>query len=505
MSTKRKLRELLDSELNGAKFIAVSNREPYVHEHANGTIICKRPAGGLTAALDPILRASGGVWIAHGAGSADAETVDESGRISVPPDEPSYTLRRVFMDGQTHSEFYHGLANEGLWPLCHIAFTRPVFRPRDWKSYQKANQIFADAVLKEAGDDPAFVFVQDYHFALLPRMLKARNPKLIIAQFWHIPWPNNEAFRAFPWKEELLDGLLGNDLLGFHLRYHCANFLETVDRNVEALVDIEHLKVTRKGGNTLVRPFPISIDFDAHGSAAASDVVQSEMHNWRTNLRFGESPVEFLGVGIDRIDYTKGIPDRLLGFDLFLEEHPEYRGKVQFIQIGVPSRVEIGEYQVLNAELDRTVQGINDRWSTSEWTPVVFFRKYFNLRQLMGLHRLAHFCVVTSLHDGMNLVAKEYVASRFDEDGVLILSRFTGAARELPDALLVNPFAIGEIADSMAAALAMSKEERKRRMRRMRLAVAENNIYDWATRFLTTLLKFDFPQSDLDGDREPLS
>ena len=502
MSTRKKLRELLDSELNGAKFIAVSNREPYVHEWIEGSIEYKRPAGGLTAAMDPILRASGGVWIAHGSGSADADTADKSGRISVPPDEPSYTLRRVFMDKQTHSEFYYGLANEGLWPLCHIAFTRPVFRPRDWQSYQNANRIFAEAVLEEAGDNPAFVFIQDYHFALLPRMLKERNSKLIVAQFWHIPWPNKEAFRAFPWKEELLDGLLGNDLLGFHLRYHCTNFLETVDRSLEALVDMEHLKVARRGGSTLVRPFPISIDFDAHDASAASAEVQAEMEAWRAELRFGDSPVEFLGVGIDRIDYTKGIPDRLLGFDLFLEEHPEYRGKVQFVQIGVPSRVEIGEYQALNTEIDRTVQSINDRWSTNEWIPVVFFRKYFNLRQLMGLHRLARFCVVTSLHDGMNLVAKEYVASRSDEDGVLILSRFTGAARELPDALLVNPFAIGEIADSIAVALAMSREERKRRMRRMRRAVAENNIYDWATKFLTTLLNFDFPPPDLDGNSE---
>ncbi len=503
MSSPKTLRELIDKDLRGAKFIAVSNREPYVHNHANGTITCSRPAGGLTAAMDPIMRSSGGVWIAHGSGSADVETADAAGRLGVPPENPAYTLRRVMMDEKLHHEFYYGLANEGLWPLCHVAFTRPIFRPREWDSYKKANQIFADAVLEEANGEPAFVFIQDYHFALLPRMLKERNPRLIVAQFWHIPWPNREAFRAFPWKTELLDGLLGNDLLGFHLHYHCSNFLETVDRNLEALVSPEHRNIRRQGGTTLVRPFPISIDFAAHEVTTASSEVEAEVAWWRKTLRLQDSGVEFIGVGIDRIDYTKGIPDRILGLDLFLEEHPEYRGKVQFVQIGVPSRVDIGEYQTLNSEIDRMVKYINKRWSTDSWTPVVFFRQYFNLPQLIGLHKLADFCVVTSLHDGMNLVAKEYVASRSDNGGVLILSRFTGSARELPDALLVNPFAIGEIAEAIATAVSMPVAEQRRRMQRMRSAVAGNNIYDWATKILSVLFRFDIPAEDLeDGDSD---
>jgi trehalose 6-phosphate synthase len=495
MSTKEKLRDLIQTELKGAKFIAVSNREPYTHIRKDGEIFCKKPAGGLTTALDPIMRASGGVWIAHGSGNADAETSDASGRIAVPPDDPAYTLRRVMIDSKLHHEFYSGLANEGLWPQCHIAFTRPIFRPRDWTSYKRVNQLFADAVLEDVGDGPAFVFIQDYHFALLPRMLKDRNPRLIVAQFWHIPWPNREAFRAFPWKEELLDGLLGNDLLGFHLHYHCSNFLETVDRNVEALVNLEHLEVLRRKGRTFVRPFPISIDFDAHNRIASSPEANTEVSRWRKALKLDSSQIEFVGVGIDRIDYTKGIPDRLLGFDLFLEEHPEHRGRVLFVQIGVPSRVDIGEYQALNSELDKTVRCVNERWSTESWTPVLFFREYFTPLQLMGLHKLARFCVVTSLHDGMNLVAKEFVASRQDDDGVLILSRFTGSARELPDALLVNPFAIGEIANAINAAVSMPAEERARRMRRMRRAIADNNIYDWATRILSTLLRIGIPGS----------
>lgn len=503
MSTRKKLRDLINAELKGAKFIAVSNREPYIHSRTAGTITCTRPAGGLATAIDPIMQASGGVWIAHGSGSADFETADQLGRIAVPPDNPVYTVRRVQIDGQLHHEFYDGLANEGLWPLCHIAFTRPIFRPQDWKSYRRVNQLFADAVLEEAGDRPAFVFIQDYHFALLPRMLKERNPRLIVAQFWHIPWPNLEAFRAFPWKEELLDGMLGNDLLGFHLRYHCTNFLDTVDRNLEALVDQEHLKVQRKGGTTLVRPFPISIDYDAHVHSAKDSEIEADVTWWKDALGLHQSPVEFLGIGIDRIDYTKGIPDRLLGLDLFLEEHPQYRGKIQLVQIGVPSRVKIAEYQALNSELDRTIESINKKWSTGTWRPIVFFREYFNQRQLIALHKLAHFCVVTSLHDGMNLVAKEYVASRLDNDGVLILSRFTGAARELPDALLVNPFAIGEIADAIATAVEMNVEERSRRMSRMRRAIAENNIYDWAEKILSAILNFDLQAAELEGESDP--
>ncbi|MHB1022894.1 MAG: alpha,alpha-trehalose-phosphate synthase (UDP-forming) [Acidobacteriaceae bacterium] len=496
MSTKAQLQELIQTELRGIKFIVVSNREPYIHNWKDGEIECSQPASGLASAIDPILRASGGVWVAHGSGTADAETVDAFDHVSVPPENPSYTLRRVWMDKKLEREYYYGLANEGLWPLCHIAFNRPVFRPQDWESYRKANELFAEAVLEEAGNDPAVVFIQDYHFGLLPRMLKDRNPKLIVAQFWHIPWPNRETFRAFPWKEELLDGLLGNDLLGFHLRYHCSNFLDTIDRGIEALVNTEHFDVTRKGRVTMVRPFPISIDFDEHVQDASSFEIEQEMERWREKLHLADSKIEFIGIGIDRIDYTKGIPNRLMGLDLFLEQHPEYSGRLQFVQIGVPSRIQIGPYQSLNDELDALVEKINGKWSTDHWKPILFLKKYFNQHQLMALHKLAHFCVVTSLHDGMNLVAKEYVASRADGDGSLILSRFTGAAREFPDALLVNPFGIGEIADAIVAAIEMNEDERRKRMERMRRAVEENNVYHWAAKILSALLKFDLPVPD---------
>jgi trehalose 6-phosphate synthase len=492
MWTRQALHEFIKNEMANIKFVAVSNRQPYTHARMGGDVVCIQPASGLVTAIDPIMRASGGTWVAHASGSADRETADALGRIAVPPDNPFYTLRRVWVDEKTEEEYYYGLANEGLWPLCHIAFHRPVFRPQDWESYRRANQVFADAVMAEVRAEPAVIFIQDYHLALLPRMLKSRNPNLLVAQFWHIPWPNRETFRAFPWKEELLEGLLSNDLLGFHLRYHCSNFLDTVERTIEALIDNEQYSVSRGGRKTLVRPFPISIDFESHAAAAASREVELEMARWVADL--GGKP-EFLGIGIDRIDYTKGILERLSAIDHFLERNSRYHGRFVFLQIGVPSRTAIASYERLNRELIAQVEALNAKW---DWKPVRLRRAHFGQVSMMALHRLGDVCMVTSLHDGMNLVAKEFVSSRFDEDGVLILSRFTGSARELSDALLVNPFSREEIAGAIETALAMPEEERKRRMRRMRATVEHNNVYRWAGKILTALLNVHLPEHEGD-------
>jgi trehalose-6-phosphate synthase len=426
--------------------------------------------------------------VAQASGNADRRTVDKNDHIAVPPGDPRYTLRRVWLTKAQEDGYYYGMANDGLWPLCHNVFTRPTFNPRHWPIYCQVNEKFADAVLEEAGDDPAFVFVQDYHFGVLPRIVKERNPNLIVAQFWHIPWPNPEAFQAFPWKEELLDSLLGNDLLGFHLRYHCQNFLNTVDRTLEAKIDYERFEITRGGKVTVVRPFPISIDFEAHERTARSKAVDDEMEHWRQTLRLTD---EVVGIGIDRLDYTKGIPERLRALDLFLETRPEFRERLVFVQIGVPTRTHVPEYKRLDDEVDQLVDQINWRWSTDTWRPIVYFKQQHGSAAMMALHRLADFCVVSSLDDGMNLVAKEFVASRFDDDGVLILSRFTGAARELTSAVLVNPFAINELADAVEQALTMPEDDRHKRMQRMRSAVADNNIYRWAGKLLSTLLKFE--------------
>ena len=493
MWTKESLQDLIHSKLGDRRFILVGNREPYLHRYAGGRIECVPPASGMVSALEPILCASGGVWVAHGSGNADRKMVDRHDRVSVPPDDPQYTLRRVWLTKAQEDGYYYGLANEGLWPLCHMVFTRPVFNPRHWPIYREVNQHFARAVLEEARDDPAFVFVQDYHFGLLPRMLKEDNANLIVAQFWHIPWPNPEVFQTFPWKEELLDALLGNDLLGFHLRYHCKNFLDTVDRTLEAKVDYERFEITRRGKVTVVRPFPISIDAAAHEEVAQSVAVEQQMERWRQQLRLTDEKV---GIGIDRLDYTKGIPERLRALDLFLEQHPEARQPLWiFVQIGVPTRSHVPQYKALDDEVDDLVEAINWRWGTESWRPIVYLKQQHGPVQMMALHRLADFCMVSSLDDGMNLVAKEFVASRFDDDGVLILSRFTGAARELDSAVQVNPFAINEMADAIHQSLQMSAEERRKRMQKMRAMVAGNNIYRWAGKVLSALLKFDFPES----------
>lgn len=482
--TKNSLHEMITDRLLGLKLIVVSNREPYIHRWQQDRMQCMKAASGLTTALDPVLQASGGTWIAHGSGDADRDAVDFRDHVRVPPSKPSYTLRRVWLTQELEEEYYYGLANQALWPLCHIAYQRPHYNRQHWLSYQRANRLFANAVLEEAAGRPAFVFIQDYHFGLLPRMLKNSNPNLVVAQFWHIPWPNRESFRTFPWKEELLDGMLGNDLLGFHLRYHSANFLETVDNTIEALVDKESGEVTRGGHVTEVKAFPISIDFDEHTRIAASSSTAAGAASWVQEL--GELP-EILGIGIDRIDYTKGIPERLRAIDLLLEEHPEYIGRFTFAQVGVPSRTAIPDYEELNRQLIAQVEALNAKWSHGRWRPVVFIRRYVDQNVLIALHQMADFCVVSSLHDGMNLVAKEFVASRIDGDGVLILSAFTGAARELPDALIINPFSAEEIADAMHQAMTMPSEERYSRMNRLRSAVAANNVYRWAGEMIRAL------------------
>lgn len=494
--TRADLHKLIEEQMRGYRFVVVANREPFVHKYDGKRVTLVRPASGMASALHPVMLACAGTWVGHGSGDADREVVDEHDRIKVPPEEPGYTLRRVWLTPEQEEGYYYGLANGGLWPLCHITFTRPRFFPRDWDTYRQVNRMFADAVLEEVGKEPAFIFIQDFHFCLLPRMLKNDHPNLIIAQFWHIPWPNREVFRTFPWGEELLEGLLGNDLLGFHVRYHCQNFLDAVDRGIEARVDPDRYEIHRGGHSTQIRPFPISIDFEAHTQRARSQEVESAMERWRRRLNLGAEPI---GVGIERLDYTKGIPDRLRGFEYLLETHPEYRGRVRFIQVAVPTRTHVPAYQQIEREVDEAVRGINDHWRAEGWEPITYIKDHQGPVDMMALHRLSRFCIVSSLHDGMNLVAKEFIASRFDEDGVLILSRFTGSARELSDALLVNPFSVEEMAEAMHSALTMSDDERRRRMQRMRAQVERNNVYRWAGRILSCLLKFDFPEGT-DGE-----
>ncbi|MBI4595349.1 MAG: trehalose-6-phosphate synthase [Candidatus Tectomicrobia bacterium] len=466
----------------------VSNREPCIHEHVAEGIKAIRPASGMVTAIEPIVQAVGGTWIAHGSGSADRLVVDKKGRIRLPQEEPKYTLRRVWLTKKEEDGYYYGLSNKAIWPLCHIVYTRPHFSRSDWEIYQRVNQIFCEAVLEEAEGAPAIVFIQDYHLALLPRLLKRSRPDLKLIQFWHIPWPNREAFRIFPWGEEFLDGLLGNDILGFHLQYHCNNFLDTVDRGIEARVDYEHFCVFRGGRPTYVRPFPISVDYEQIGTDSSSSITQKRRDNFLKELG-EESSRTKLFIGADRIDYTKGIPERLQGFDLMLRRHPELLTKVTFLQLAAPSRTHIEEYRNLNDALDDMVDEINWRHQTEEWSPIRFLRAHHDYYAVLAAYRMADVCVVTSLHDGMNLVAKEFVSSRIDGDGVLLLSRYTGAARELSDALLVNPYDTDELADTMHEAYLMSEAERYQRMQRMRSQVEKNSVYEWGNKIFAEIEK----------------
>ena len=488
--TREVLSKFVRAKLGDYRFIVVSNREPFVHRRTDGRIECIQPASGMASALEPVMSASGGLWIAHGSGDADKQTVDKHDHVAVPPKSPRYTLRRVWLTKEEEAGYYGGLSNQGLWPLCHVAFTRPIFDPEHWKIYREINQRFADAVLEEAAGEPTFVFIQDYHFGLLPRMLRNARSNLVIAQFWHIPWPNREVFSAFPWREEILDGMLGNDLLGFHLPHHCHNFLETVDNSLEARVDHAGSEVCRGGRGTTIRPFPIGIDFDEHVQIAKSAEVKKEMQRWREELRLED---KLLGVGIDRCDYTKGIPERLRFLDRLFVLHPEYRNKLVFVQIAVPSRSSLPAYKQIEQEVEGLAAQINLRWGNDDWRPVILIKKHCNAPAMIALDRLANFCVVTSLHDGMNLVSKEFVASRVDNDGVLILSKFAGAARELNDALIINPFSVEEGAQAYHCALQMGAEERRRRMVKMREVVEHNNVYRWAGRFLSDLTRIEFP------------
>ena len=482
---KDRLYQLVREKLGDYLFLVVSNREPYIHTMSGDEIICNRPVSGLTEALDPVMRASKGSWIAYGSGDADKKVVDSHNRVAVPPEKPEYTLRRVWLTKDEIEGFYLGFSNEALWPLCHVTFTPPTFRESDWNTYKKVNQIFAKAVIQEVSDRKAVVLVQDYHFALLSRLLREQNPELTIGQFWHIPWATHEVFRTCPWQEEILDGLLGNDLLGFHIQSFCKNFLETVEYGLESRVDREKFAAVYRGRTTLVQPFPISVDFDGLSQEAGTEVVEREMDNIRHEF---DLEGKYVGVGMDRIDYTKGIPERLQALDKFLEYFPDYRGKVVFIQAGMPSRTQIESYQNLNQWMEELTRQINDKYGNASWKPVIPLTRQLTHSTLAALRRLANFCVVSSLHDGMNLVAKEFVASRVDGDGVLILSQFAGAAAELPEAILINPFAIDEFARKIKEAIEMPEMERRRRMKNMRETVASNNIYRWGGSIVSKLI-----------------
>jgi len=491
--TPQALRQVVREHLHSSQVIIVSNREPYIHNYnADHRPVVQVPASGMVTALEPIMRACSGVWVAHGAGSADRDTVDRFDHIAVPPDHPSYTLRRVWLTEEQERGFYYGFSNEGLWPLCHLAYVRPAFRPSDWHAYEEVNAKFAEVVAAEASTDSPVVLIQDFHFALLPKLIRAKIPKATIALFWHIPWPNSETFGVCPWKREMLLHMLSADILGFHTRYHCQNFLDAVDRFVECQIDHEHMTVTLQGRVCRVAPYPISIEWPPRWLHDLPDVSACRA---AVRERYRIGPEVVIGLGVERWDFTKGIVERFQALEALLERNPRHRGRITFLQIASPSRSQLPAYKALQEQTQSEVERINAKFAEGDWRPIVLIGEHQEPRSVFELYRAADFCLVNSLHDGMNLVAKEFVSSREDEDGVLILSTFAGASRELTEAVLINPFDVNETAEAMEIAMRMGRDERRDRMSLMRRTVKENNVYRWAGRMLMDAARIRTRQS----------
>jgi trehalose 6-phosphate synthase len=479
--TPTSLKTILHEQLAGDQVLIVSNRQPYVHNRRGQKIEVQVPASGLVSALEPVMRACSGVWIAHGNGTADHDVVDARSHVGVPPEHPEYEIRRVWMTSEEEAGYYYGFANEGLWPLCHIAHVRPTFRSSDWNHYVAINERFAQAVSEEATTDNPVVLVQDYHFALLPKLIRDKLPNATIITFWHIPWPNAESFGICPWRQEILEGLLGSSILGFHTRVHCNNFIDSIDRVLEARIDRNSSTVSYGGKLTAVNPYPISIEWPLRWIESQRPVPEC-----RTLVRelYGLPPDRLVGIGVERLDYTKGILERFMAVERLLELQPEWIGKFTFIQIAAPSRASIEQYQHLTSQVFALAEQINKRFGRDGYEPICLKVQHHEPPQVCECYRGADVCVVSSLHDGMNLVAKEFIGARDDEQGVLILSQFTGAARELTEALVINPYDIDQFAAALHVALTMPKVEQRARMRSMRGLIQEFNVYRWAGRML---------------------
>ncbi|MEA3152418.1 MAG: hypothetical protein QOK44_7 [Betaproteobacteria bacterium] len=479
--TPAALRKILREDLKGEEILIASNREPYMHVRRNERVEVQRPASGLVTALEPVMRACSGTWIAHGSGNADRENVDAHDHLMVPPEKPVYRIRRVWLSREEDAGYYFGFSNEGLWPLCHMAHTRPVFRASDWEYYRAVNRKFADAIRQESRTEDPIILVQDYHFALLPRMIRERLPHATIITFWHIPWPNPEAFGICPWREQILDGLLGSSILGFHTQFHCNNFFDTVDRYLEARVNRETSTISYGGDPTEVRRYPISLEWPPSPLASQKPVAECRE---QIRLENGLGPAVRIGIGVDRLDYTKGILERFAAIERLLEIDARWIGHFAFIEIAAPSRSSIEEYQSLDARVRTAAQRVNDRFGTPDCKPIILKIEHHDADEVYTHYRAADVCFVSSLHDGMNLVAKEYVAARDDERGALILSQFAGAAGELPEALIVNPYDTEQCATALRVALDMPPVEQRERMRSMRSLIQEFNVYRWAGRML---------------------
>jgi len=478
--TAERLKEFIKAYLKDRPIYIVSHAEPFIHRKVGRDIRAIVPAGGVATALSAVMEACGGMWLGYGAGDADKETADSDGKIEVPPDEPKYTLKRVWLSDKELKGYYLGFSNEALWPLSHIAHVRPIFRETDWTAYRTVNGKFAEELLAEIKDvESPLILIQDYHFALLPAMIKRARPDAQVAFFWHIPWPSPEVFSINPWRKDVLQGILGADVVGFHTQQYCNNFIDTVGKELEALIDLEQFSVTHEEHVSHVKPFPISIAFT--GSAEK----EIDPAAGRAALKRLDIHAPRIILGVDRLDYTKGILERMRAVEFLFDAHPEYRGEATFLQIASPTREGIEKYQEYGRQVEAEVERINAKYRSNGWKPIVLERRQYSHNELRPLYESADVCLITSLHDGMNLVAKEFVAARSDEAGALVLSQFTGAARDLrKGAIIVNPYSAEETADALHQGLSMSPAEQHRCMKTMRNAVKDYNVYRWSAELI---------------------
>lgn len=485
--TAERLRQFVKDLLKERTIVVVSNREPYIHTKDGGKIKYYFPASGMVTAIEPVMQATGGTWIAYGSGDADKTVVDKNNKIQVPPDDPKYTLKRVWLTDKEEDGYYNGFSNEGLWPLLHVAHVRPVFKKEDWDQYKKVNGKFAEAVLSEINKlHKPLVLIQDFHFSLLPRMIKNSRPDATVGLFWHIPWVSAESFSICPWKKEILDGMLGADLIGFHTQLHCNNFIDTVGHELESLIDYEQFSVTRNEHLSLIKPFPISIAFS--NGKTPTPLSEEEMDQNEKLLKQLGVNTQYIGIGVDRMDYTKGIPERIKAIEIFLHKYPSYQGRFTFIQLSPPTRRKVKRNREFAESVEAEINRVNSIFGKKGWKPIILIEKLHTHEELSHYYKLANFCMVTSLHDGMNLVSKEFVAARNDEKGVLILSQFTGASKELKEAIRVNPYNGEQTADAIKSALEMMPSEQVKRMRKLREAIRNHNIYRWSAEFIKTIV-----------------
>jgi trehalose 6-phosphate synthase len=463
------------------RVIVLANRAPFKHEWSGDRVVATRSASGLVTALEPLLETYSGTWVAHTAGSADASVVDASGGIAVPPANPQYRLRYVSLPDDQYGGYYYGFANEGLWPLCHTVNVQPVFRRRDYEMYRAANTRFAEVVAEEAAGGSPLVLVQDYHFALAPRLLRRRLPHSRVVAFWHIPWPRPRTFRNCPWALDLLEGLLGSDIVGLQTDDDCRNFLGCVEALPGADVDLVEGSIEYRGRVIVVRAYPVGIDCAHDAMQTAPPVAECREQLCRElDLPAGIR----IGVGVDRMDYTKGINEKFLAIERLLESQPALAGQFAFIQIAEPSRDCLDAYRTARSEVVATSERINARFGTGAVLPIRLLERHHEPADVYRYYRAADFCYVASLHDGMNLVAKEFVSARSDERGVLVLSQFAGAGRQLRAALLVNPLRIAQSADAIAQALCMPPIEQAKRMRVLRDNVRSFDASWWARQMI---------------------